>query len=60
MGGRGVRSPVDILFAGVPGSAAARQLGLPSKFLTSLVPPERRLEAGETLPDDPVSQDVDE
>ena len=59
-GGRGVRSPVDILFAGVPGSPAARQLGLPSNFLTSLVPPERQLEAGETLPDDPVSEDVDD
>ena len=59
-GVRGVRSPVDILFAGVPGSPSARQLGLPSKFLTSLVPPERQLEAGETLPDDPVSHDVDD
>ena len=59
-GVRGVRSPVDILFAEVPGGRAARQLGLPSNFLTSLVPPERQLEAGETLPDDPVSQDVDD
>ena len=59
-GGRGVRSPVDILFAGVPGSPAARQLDLQPNYLTSLVPPERQLEAGETVIDDPVSEDVDD
>jgi len=59
-GGRGVRSPVDILFAGVPGSPTFRQLDLQSNYLTSLVPPERQLEAGETLPDEPVSEDVDD
>jgi integron integrase len=59
-GVRGVRSPVDILFAGVPGSPTFRQLDLQSNYLTSLVPPERQLEAGETLPDDPVSEDVDD
>jgi len=59
-GGRGVRSPVDILFAGVPGSPSARQLDLQPNYLTSLVPPERQLEAGETVIDDPVSEDVDD
>ncbi len=59
-GGRGVRSPVDILFAGVPGSPAARQLDLQPNYLTSLVPPERQLEAGETVIDNPVSEDVDD
>ena len=59
-GGRGVRSPVDILFAGVPGSPTARQLDLQPNYLTSLVPPERQLEAGETVIDDPVSEDVDD
>ena len=59
-GGRGVRSPVDILFAGVPGSPAARELDLQPNYLTSLVPPERQLEAGETVIDDPVSEDVDD
>ena len=59
-GGRGVRSPVDILFAGVPGSRASRQLGLQPNYLTSLVPPERQLQAGETFADDPVSRDLDD
>jgi integron integrase len=59
-GGRGVRSPVDILFAAVPGSPAYRQLGLQANYLTSLVPPERQLKGGETFPNDPVSEDVDD
>jgi integron integrase len=59
-GGRGVRSPVDILFAGVPGSPAGRQLDLQPNYLTSLVPPERQLQAGETVIDDSVSEDVDD
>jgi integrase len=59
-GGRGVRSPVDLLFAGVPGSRTSRQLGLQPNYLTSLVPPERQLESGETISDDPVSEDVDD
>ncbi len=59
-GGRGVRSPADVLFAAVPGRPTLRQSDLQPNYLTTLVPPERQLEAGETLPDDPVSEDVEE
>jgi integron integrase len=59
-GGRGVRSPADILWAGVPGGSNARQLSSQPNYLTSLVPPERQLLAGEELPDEPSSEDVDE
>ena len=61
-GGRGVRSPADILWAGagVSGGSNARQLFPQSNYLTSLVPPERQLLAGEELPDESPSEDVDE
>ena len=59
-GGRGVRSPADMLWAGFPGDPNVRQLSPQSNYLTSLVPPERQLLAGEELPDEPESDDVDE
>jgi integron integrase len=59
-GGRGVRSPADILWAGFPGGSNTRQLSPQSNYLTSLVPTERQLVAGEQLPDEPSSEDVDE
>jgi len=58
-GGRGVRSPADVLWAGTP-AGPNRQLSAKSNYLTNLVPPERQLLAGEELPDDPASDDVDE
>ena len=59
-GGHGVRSPADVLWAGVPGGSDARQLSSQSNYLTSLVPPDRQLVAGEELPDEPAEEDVDE
>ena len=55
-GGRGVRSPADVLWA----RSDARQLSSPPNFLTALIPPERQLVAGEELDDDPSPADVDE
>ncbi|HTR03243.1 MAG TPA: integron integrase [Thermoanaerobaculia bacterium] len=59
-GGRGVRSPADILWAGFASSPDVRQLGLQPNYLTSLVPPERQLMPGEELPDDFGDKDVEE
>ena len=59
-GGRGVRSPADILWAGVAGGPDTRQLPAQSNYLTSLVPPERQLLAGEEIPDESGPDDVDE
>jgi integron integrase len=59
-GGRGVRSPADILWAGFPGGRNAGQLSPQSNYLTSLVPPERQLLPAEELPDELASEDVDE
>ncbi len=59
-GGRGVRSPADILWAGTSGGPNTRQLSSQSNYLTTLVPPERQLEAGEEVPDESSAEDVDE
>jgi integron integrase len=59
-GGRGVRSPADMLWAGATGSSDARQLSSQSNYLTSPVPPERQLSAGEQLPDASEPDDVNE
>ncbi len=58
-GGRGVRSPADVLWTGTTGGVD-RQLSAQSNYLTSLVPPERQLLAGEELPDDSDAGDTDE
>ena len=55
-GGRGVRSPADALWA----RSGVRQLSSQPNFLTTLIPPERQLVAGEELPDDTGVDDVDE
>jgi integron integrase len=59
-GGRGVRSPVDILWAGFPASSATRQLDSQPNYLTSLVPPERQLGTGEDVTDESTDENVDE
>jgi integron integrase len=59
-GGRGVRSPADMLWAGVASRSNARQLSLQPNFLAAVIPPERQLEAGEELPDASGVDDVDE
>ena len=59
-GGRGVRSPADLLWSDAARRADARQLSLQPNFLTSLIPPERQLVAGEELPDDLGVEDVNE
>ena len=59
-GGRGVRSPADILWAGVAAGPDPRQLSSQSNYLTSLVPPERQLLAGGEVPDETDPEDVDE
>ena len=58
-GGRGVRSPADILWGGVSTRSNATQLPLQPNFLASLIPPERQLESGEELPDASGVDDVD-
>jgi hypothetical protein len=58
--GRGVRSPADILWAGLPSRSTSSQLPAQPIYLASLVPPERQLLPGEELPDEPSSEDVDE
>ena len=50
-GGRGVRSPADLLWSSA-GRSDTRQLSSQPNFLGSLIPPERQLVAGEELPDD--------
>ncbi len=59
-GGRGVRSPVDILWAGLSASSGTRQLDSLSNYLTSPVPPERQLGTGEDVTDEPTDENVDE
>jgi integrase len=59
-GGRGVRSPADILWAGFAGTSDTRQLSSPPNFLTSLVPPERQLLAAEEVTDDSADEGIDE
>jgi integron integrase len=59
-GGRGVRSPADLLWSGAASRADARQLASQPNFPTSLIPPERQLVAGEELPDDFGVDDVNE
>jgi integron integrase len=59
-GGRGVRSPADMLWAGVTGSPHLRQLSLQPNFYAGAIPPERQLTAGEEPVDDPDGSDVDE
>jgi hypothetical protein len=45
-GGPGVRSPADMLWAGVAGAPAVRQLSMQPNFYDSAVPLELRLTAG--------------
>ena len=59
-GGRGVRSPADLLWSRVSPRTAARQLSSQPNFLPDVLPPERQLAAGEELVDDFVDDDVDE
>jgi len=59
-GGRGVRSPADLLWSSPASRSDTRQLSSQPNFPALLIPPERQLEAGEELPDDPGFQDVDE
>lgn len=59
-GGRGVRSPADVLWAAVPGGRDTRRLSAQSNYLTSLIPEDRQLVAGEDLPEEQPSGDVDE
>lgn len=58
--GRGVRSPADILWAGLPSRSASSQLPAQPIYLTSLVPPERKLLPGEELPNEESAEDLDE
>jgi integron integrase len=59
-GGRGVRSPADLLWAGVAGSPDLRQLSLQPNFYSSPVAPDHQLTAGEDVNGDPHRTDVDE
>ena len=59
-GGRGVRSPADVLWSPSPSRTATRQLSSQPNFLPEALPPDRQLVAGEELPDDFVDEDVDE
>jgi integron integrase len=59
-GGRGVRSPADALWSGTGTRALLRQPDSQPNFLGTFIPPERQLVAGEELPEDPESEDVDE
>ena len=59
-GGRGVRSPADLLFSRGSSRSALRQLSSQPNFLPEALPPERQLVAGEEFPDDLVDDDVDE
>jgi integron integrase len=59
-GGRGVRSPADMLWAGVAGSPAVRQLSLQPNFYAPALPADHQLTAGEEFTDDPEGSDVDE
>jgi len=59
-GGRGVRSPADLLWSGACSRSDTTQLSSQPNFLASVIPPERQIAAGEELPDDLGFQDVDE
>jgi integron integrase len=59
-GGRGVRSPADILWAGFSAPPDLRQLAEPPNFLTSPLPVDRQLVAGEGYDDETVDPIVDE
>jgi integron integrase len=59
-GGRGVRSPADILLAGISSSGTSRLQPLQSNYLGALVPLDHQLTAGEEVVDIPPSDDVDE
>jgi integron integrase len=59
-GGRGVRSPVDMLWAGVAGSPDLRQLSLQPNFFASGVPPDHQLTSGEDVSEDSEETDPDE
>jgi integron integrase len=58
-GGRGVRSPADILLAGISSSAGTRLQPLESNYLGGLVPLDHQLLPGEEVVDIPSSPDVD-
>jgi hypothetical protein len=58
-GGCGVRSPADMLWAGVAGSPGVRQLSLQPNFYASALPPDHQLMAGEDFADDSEGADVD-
>jgi len=59
-GGRGVRSPADILLAGIASSAGTRLQPLEANYLGGLVPLDHQLMPGEEVIDIPTSDDVDE
>jgi len=59
-GGRGVRSPADILLAGIASSATTSLQPLQSKYLGALVPLDHQLMPGEEVIDTSPSDDVDE
>ena len=59
-GGRGVRSPADLLWSRVSSRSDTRQLSSQPNFLPDVLPPERQLTAGEELHDDLVDEEVDE
>jgi integron integrase len=59
-GGRGVRSPADILLAGVASSGGTRLQPLESNYLGSLVPLDHQLMPGEEVVDTSPAEDVDE
>jgi hypothetical protein len=59
-GGRGVRSPADLLWSrGSPRTALTRLSSQPN-FLEGALPPERQLVSGEGVPDDLVDDDLDD
>src|SRR5262245_34961744 len=58
-GGRGVRSPADILLAGIASSAGTRLQPLESNYLGGLVPLDHQLMPGEEVVDISPSDDVD-
>ena len=59
-GGRGVRSPADILLAGIASSAGTRLQPLESNYLGRLVPLDHQLLPAEEVIDTPSSSDLDE
>jgi integron integrase len=59
-GGRGVRSPADLLWAGVAGSPDLRQLSLQPNFYAPPAPPDHQLTPGEDVTDDSKGSDEDE